>query len=139
MSRTAKEALIAELLGDVDALLRRVESLPGAIGEAEENTVKKQGEMLKEFERVTGRFNEVTTRSVDDFIEVANEALSKFKQRTGEIVTLLNSVSPARTVAEPSPQSESKTDAASSPLWWLVPSAFGVGVLVGALLILALK
>ena len=36
--RTTKEALIAEMLGDLDRLLARAEALPVAIREAEERT-----------------------------------------------------------------------------------------------------
>lgn len=93
-------------------------------------------EAAKQLEAATEKFSAVTTRNVDDFVSVANEALSKFMQRTNEIKTSLDKLAttPAQapTVAAPaSTPAETKTSPRGSLLWWLLPLVFGGGVLVG--------
>lgn len=140
MSRTTKEALIAEMLGDLDALLSRVEKLPAMMGEVEESSLQKQREILQNFVKASERFDTITARSVDDFVAVANEALSKFMQRTTEIKSSLDGLTvPAPTVVAPTASVVSTGEASSSLLWWFVPTGFIVGVLVGVLLMLLLK
>ena len=93
-------------------------------------------EAAKQLETATEKFNAVTTRNVDDFVSVANEALSKFMQRTNEIKTALDNIAarPAltATVAAPAGASaEVKTGPKTTLLWWLLPLVFGAGVLLG--------
>ena len=93
-------------------------------------------EAAKELEAATGKFNAVTTRSVDDFVAVANEALSKFMQRTNEIKTLLDNlaITQVKTVAPAAPVSapiDAKKGHHLAMLWWLLPLVFGGGVLLG--------
>ncbi|MCD8459807.1 hypothetical protein LPH44_12095 (plasmid) [Xylella taiwanensis] len=97
---------------------------------------KQTSEAAKQLEAATERFNAVTTHNVDDFVAVANEALSKFMQRTNEIKSSLDNLSTklaqaATVIAAPSAQEETKTSHRSELLWWLLPLIFGVGVLVG--------
>lgn len=91
-------------------------------------------EAAKQLAMATDKFNAVTTRNVDDFVSVANEALSKFMQRTNELKTALNNIAPtpAPTVIAPAINSAvEKKEPPSSLLWWLLPFLFCVGVLVG--------
>mgnify|MGYP001195876940 FL=1 len=138
--RTAKDALLAELLGDMDQLLTRfdqsqksMEELRASIQRSHE---EKAGQAARELEAATVKFGEVTTRSVDDFVAVANEALSKFMQRTNEIKGLLDNLAtrPAQvaTVAASAPApAPSKTSTRGNLLWWLLPLVFAVGVSLG--------
>jgi len=138
--RTAKDALLAELLGDMDQLLTRfdqsqksMEELRASIQRSHE---EKAGQAARELEAATVKFGEVTTRSVDDFVTVANEALSKFMQRTNEIKGLLDNLAtrPAQvaTVAASAPApAPSKTSTRGNLLWWLLPLVFAVGVSLG--------
>ena len=78
----------------------------------------------------------MTTRNVDDFVSVANEALSKFMQRTNEIKSSLDNLAarpaPAGAVAaSASPPAQTKSSPRGTLFWWLVPLVFGAGVLVG--------
>jgi hypothetical protein len=89
-----------------------------------------------QLEAATEKFNAVTTRNVDDFVSVANEALSKFMQRTNEIKSSLDNLSarpaPAGAVAaSASPPAPTKSSPRGTLLWWLLPLVFGGGVLVG--------
>ena len=137
--RTAKDALLAELLGDMDQLLTRfdqsqksMEELRASIQRSHEANT---GQAARELEAATVKFGEVTTRSVDDFVAVANEALSKFMQRTNEIKTSLDNLAtqpaPTATVAVPAAPVETKKDRHGVLLFWLVPAVFGGGVLAG--------
>ncbi len=79
----------------------------------------------------TAKLGETMTQGVDDFVAVANEALSKFMQRTNEIKTLLDSVK-----AAPANQRPVEVRKAEPPayLWWLIPTVFCLGVVGGLLL-----
>ena len=94
--RTAKDALLAELLGDMDQLLTRFDQSQKSMEELRASIQRsheaKAGQAARELEAATVKFGEVTTRSVDDFVSVANEALSKFMQRTNEIKGLLDNL-----------------------------------------------
>lgn len=71
--RTAREALIAELLGDVDRLLARVEALPAQVAAAEANVAG----------TITG-LNEAGDRfrlAVTAFAEEARTGLAEYVQR----------------------------------------------------------
>ena len=89
-----------------------------------------------QLEAATEKFNAVTTRNVDDFVSVANEALSKFMQRTNEIKILLDNLAekpaqPVAVVASANAPAPTNSGHSSTPLWWLLPLIFSVGVLVG--------
>ena len=138
--RTAKDALLAELLGDMDQLLTRFDQSQKSMEELRASIQRsheaKAGQAARELEAATVKFGEVTTRSVDDFVTVANEALSKFMQRTNEIKGLLDNLAtrPAQvaTVAASAPApAPSKTSTRGNLLWWLLPLVFAVGVSLG--------
>lgn len=83
----------------------------------------------------TTRLNRVMTENVDDFVAVANEALSKFMTRTQQIREQLDKLpAPAPTVVAPAPS----VAAATLPRW-AVPAAFVFGMQAGALVMLLLK
>ncbi len=93
-------------------------------------------EAAKQLEAATEKFNAVTTRNVDDFVSVANEALSKFMQRTNEIKSSLDNLAtkPAQAptvAASASPPAPPKSSPRSALLWWLLPLVFASGVLLG--------
>ena len=138
--RTAKDALLAELLGDMDQLLTRFDQSQKSMEELRASIQRshevKAGQAARELEAATVKFGEVTTRSVDDFVSVANEALSKFMQRTNEIKSSLDSLATkpvqAPTVAaSASPPESPKSSPRGALLWWLLPLVFALGVLLG--------
>lgn len=96
--------------------------------------------------RATQEFNAVTTRNVDDFVAVANEALSKFMQRTTELKSTLEGMALGRQVVLPADAMAtavpvSHMGQAAKPLamlWWLAPLIFAFGLVVGLYLSLLL-
>lgn len=87
------------------------------------------------------RFQRVTTLAVDDFVSVANEALSKFMQRTNEIKALLEPV--PQPVAPPiqqaaiappaaAPVAEKSSAKVSDALWRFIPISIAFGMVLGA-------
>lgn len=93
-------------------------------------------EAAKQLEAATVKFNDVTTRNVDDFVSVANEALSKFMQRTNEIKSSLDnlatkSAQSATVTASANPPPPTKSNSHGTLLWWLLPLVFASGVLLG--------
>ena len=138
--RTAKDALLAELLGDMDQLLTRFDQSQKSMEELRASIQRsheaKSSQAARELEAATVKFGEVTTRSVDDFVAVANEALSKFMQRTKEIKDSLDNLATrpvqAATVTASAPApAPAKTSPRGNLLWWLLPLVFGVGVSLG--------
>lgn len=106
------------------------------------------GEVAGRIEAAAARFDEITTRNVDNFVSVANEALSKFIQRTNEIKAALDVMEGKTGVAfaqaGAAPQSgspiPSKTASKRDVEWWLRSLVFGgggalVGVVAAALVI----
>jgi hypothetical protein len=85
----------------------------------------------------TREFNAVTTRNVDDFVAVANEALSKFMQCTNELKSALVAMTPSpqsAPAAIAAPATAARVDpkaAVIAVLWWLVPLVFATGLVVG--------
>jgi hypothetical protein len=88
------------------------------------------------------RFQKITTQSVDDFVTVANEALSKFMQRTKEISAKLDDIERASQVigtsatqtpivAVVAPKIEEKHKPAINSLWFIVPCLVFVGAIIG--------
>lgn len=144
--RTAKDALLAELLGDMDQLLTRFEQSQQGMEQLrvaiERGHEAKASQAARELEAATAKFGETTTRSVDDFVNVANEALAKFMQRTNEIKALLDkqATAPAVTTptAVPSQHQPQQKEPSSKALKWLFPAIFAGGVVVGVVLALLL-
>ncbi len=94
----------------------------------------------------TRDFNAVTTRNVDDFVAVANEALSKFMQRTHELKTSLDAMTTIRQAAPAvmtgTPAAAVQVDVTAKPLamlWWLLPLLFAFGLVTGLCLSLLLE
>lgn len=75
---TAREALIAELLGDVDRLLMRVEALPGALGDAEQRLAG----MALALDIASDRFRDAVTV----FSEQAKRELADYVDRKAMLV-----------------------------------------------------
>jgi len=140
---TAKDALIAELLGDMDHLLTRfeqaqksMEQLHAVIERSHDDRV---GRAARDLEVATSNFGDVTTRSVDDFVNMANEALSKFMLRTDEIKVLLDKpvlLAPVASSPMPTPvlAQHPKKKPSSMALGWLFPAIFAAGVVVRVVL-----
>lgn len=83
----------------------------------------------------TTRLNRVMTENVDDFVAVANEALSKFMTRTHQIKEQLDKLpAPAPTVVAPA-----QSVAVTALPRWVIPAAFVFGMQAGALVMLLLK
>jgi hypothetical protein len=87
------------------------------------------------------RFQRITTLAVDDFVSVANEALSKFMQRTNEMKALLEPVQ--QPVAPPiqqaviappaaAPVAEKSSAKVSDALWRFIPISIAFGIVLGA-------
>lgn len=76
------------------------------------------------------KFNRVATGQVDDFVTVANEALSKFIQKTNEIKVTIDSL-PASSI-QPTPIAIEKSDSLNKWIWWALPAVFITGTIVGA-------
>ena len=98
----------------------------------------RMSEAAKQLATATQEFNAVTTRNVDDFVAVANEALSKFMQRTSEMKTTLDAMAfgkaavPVVFTAPPAAATHvSEAKAQAAMLWWLVPLVFATGLVVG--------
>lgn len=100
----------------------------------------KMNEAAQRLAAETTKLNQVMTENVDDFVEVANEVLSKFMVRTKEIKGQLDALniepSPASAATVPAPTQKKEPP---SMLWWLVPTVFVVGVLSGVIVALLLK
>ena len=132
--RTAKDALLAELLGDMDQLLSRFETAQKDMAALQATTGlqrdEKTSQAARELEAAAAKFGQITTRSVDDFVAVANEALSKFIQRTNEIKELLDK--PLAVAAPAISQAISPdTSHATKPQPWLLALVFAAGLLAG--------
>lgn len=137
--RTARDALLAELLGDMDQLLTRFDESKQGMEELRASIERghdaRASQAARDLEAATAKFGEVTTRSVDDFVNVANEALSKFVQRTNEIKDLLDKpVLNASPAPAPMPAEPTKKEPHRTTQWWLFPVMFAGGVVVGVVL-----
>ena len=81
------------------------------------------------------RFQKITTLAVDDFVNVANEALSKFIQRTNEIKKLLDREEINSREKQESVVSEKKINRLQDPSFLIFVSvAFAIGILIGVAL-----
>jgi hypothetical protein len=96
-----------------------------------ENSTHKAADNLAE---KTQKFGEIATRSIDDFVSVANETLSKFIQRTNEIKSTLDTLpSPVTTsLAAPLTMPNSpKTEVVNKAQIGLLLFVFIVGIFLG--------
>jgi hypothetical protein len=87
------------------------------------------------------RFQRITTQAVDDFVFVANEALSKFMQRTNEIKAVLEPLQQpiAQPLAQPpiappaaAPVLQALPTSINDALWRIVPASIAFGIVLGA-------
>jgi hypothetical protein len=87
------------------------------------------------------RFQRITTQAVDDFVFVANEALSKFMQRTNEIKAALEPLQRPIAPAPPQPPMVPPAAPPASPasatthidaLWRIIPASIAFGIVLGA-------
>ena len=99
------------------------------------------GKVAGQIELAGDKLNQATTRSLDEFVAVANETVSKFKQQTDQIRIALEGMQiPAAGQAQIAPHAATKNEASNAHQWWFSPVVFAAGVMVGALLsYLALK
>ena len=98
-----------------------------------------RGKAAKDLNQATDQFQAVTTRSIDDFVSVANEALSKFITRTNEIKTALDAVNaqgavPIVAPALPQPVAPAVPAKPRPAALWLLPVLYAAGVVSGVLL-----
>ena len=71
--RTAREALIAEMLGDLDSILARVEALPAAVAAAEKNltgTVTALNEAGDKYRMAVTAFNEQAKIDLTEYLDL---------------------------------------------------------------------
>lgn len=87
------------------------------------------------------RFQRITTLAVDDFVSVANEALSKFMQRTNEMKALLELLQQPvalpiqqAVIAPPAaaPVAEKSSAKVNDALWRFIPISIAFGIVLGA-------
>ena len=88
------------------------------------------------------KFEATTTRNVDGFVSVANEALSKFIHRTNELKAAIDAMAVQTLPAGPAPALAAQTptpksNLSNSPNWPVVIGAFMFGVLFGVVCAIA--
>lgn len=85
------------------------------------------------------KFEKTTTQNVDNFVDVANEALSKFIQKTRELTSLIDTVNTSQKEVKHESFNK-KNEPSSSRLSWLIPvlmfASFFAGTIFGVLLTL---
>ena len=124
---TIHAALFSAAFSELDDLRKALEQIP------------------KNIDQSAIGFNKVTTQAVDDFVHVANEALSKFMQRTKEIIIILDKMEQqlgrqigpqvsdaALAPPTPSAPSDDKNSNMTKAPWWAFPVVGFVGVAIGA-------
>ena len=101
--RSVREALVVEMMGDMDALVTRIERLPAVFTEAErslqaavaassDSARSEVQKMPALVDQSADRMSRIATERVDEFIEVANEVLGKFVAKSLEIRDLLDNL-----------------------------------------------
>ena len=99
----------------------------------------------QELAQASVNFQAIATRNIDEFVGVANEALSRFTQKTTELrqaveaigsrgaarTTTLTASNAAPTMDHPTPTSTASRGGMVA--WWLLPVAFAAGTAVGVL------
>ena len=87
--RTARDALLAELLGDVDKTLDRVEVCTAELVKVRDS-ISELGEkqsafLAQDIETAKSQLNASMIARIDDFVAVANETLVRFNDKTRDI------------------------------------------------------
>ena len=138
--RNARDALLAEILGDVDTLLNKVSTATKELDNVRDS-VQNLGndvssEYLKNIEAAHKNFDSAVIGRIDDFVNVANETLVRFNSKTQELreeIIKANVSKPATSqpVISSASEGKSRVDAFSFILGAVV---FLGGALVGLLL-----
>lgn len=134
--RTTREALLAELLGDMDRQLKEIEASSATLEALRLRLLdgydEKASLAAQRLEKAAGAFEDVTTRNVDAFVSVANEALSKFVKRTNEIKDALDSLNASSDKATViAPAAVAPGGVSGEVAAWLLPLLFIAGCVVG--------
>ena len=134
--RTAREALLAELLGDMDRQLKEIDASAATLEALRLRLLdgydEKASLAAQRLEKAAGVFEDVTTRNVDAFVSVANEALSKFVKRTNEIKDALDSLNASSNKATViAPAAVAPGGVSGEVAAWLLPLLFIGGCVVG--------
>lgn len=83
--RTSREALVAEVLGDLDALLERVEALPAAVADAASgvtNTVRALEAAGDQYRTAVAAFNEQAKADLNEFLDLKAMQVSNAANQT---------------------------------------------------------
>lgn len=140
-SKLVAAALLKDDLADDDKIHGTLFAV--AFGELDELR-EKIAKIPSDIDVSANRFQKITTQAVDDFVTVANEALSKFMQRTNEIKGALDAIEGAEKVAVATPVLPASPapvvaaveaplqGKASQALWWIIPVSVCVGIAIGA-------
>lgn len=95
--RTAKEALIAEMIGDMDNIISRLESIPSLLESSEDkliNTVEVLDEAGHRYKKTIITFTEQAKKDLQDYFDLKNNAvLSKTVEEQRAIIqTIANDI-----------------------------------------------
>lgn len=106
--RTARDALLAELLGDVDKTLDRVETCTAELVKVRDSISelgdKQSAFLAQEIEAAKNELNASMIARIDDFVAVANETLVRFNDKTKDIQTELARVNASSATVRPQAQ-----------------------------------
>ena len=106
--RTARDALLAELLGDVDKTLDRVETCTAELVKVRDSISelgdKQSAFLAQEIEAAKNELNASMIARIDDFVAVANETLVRFNDKTKDIQTELARVNASSATVQPQAQ-----------------------------------
>ena len=123
---TAREALIAELLGDADRLFTKAQEIAPLIDEA-----------TKKLQRTADQFNNIAVQNADIFLDKSGKALSAFIQKTDALKSTVDALKlePA-TLAIPvaaAQEPKQSSNHVQAKLWYLLPCVFTTGAAFGAI------
>lgn len=137
----AAALLSGELSGDE----RINTALFGAAFEEIDSLRQQIGVLPKDIEAATAKFRGANVQAVDDFVSVANEALSKFMLRTGEMKDLLGEIQQSnqqllksRGLAAPGHSAAVSSRQAERPGAVVIGLAFGGGMVSATLICMAM-
>lgn len=125
--RTGREALLAELLGDMDDLITRMDDCVSKVQSLNELSIDS-------FKAAADAIDSRMIGRIDDFVSVANETLVRFNDKTKEIqsnIQAINSSPSKQELKEVSKKSSRSLDAFSFLLGAIV---LAVGCLCGLLI-----
>lgn len=95
--RTGREALLAEILGDMDGLLIRMDAATEQLAQVRDSigtvNAANVAPFVQALDDATEKVNSAMILRIDDFVNVANETLVRFNDKTQGIKDQLASVS----------------------------------------------